>query len=287
MTLSCTMSMVCGDDRLIREEKNTEYGITGGGFAVGTAYFYLEFLLAWHDLLVRDGYKNPAIFALEYTLVPDAVYPTQLQQVIRGYSHALDMAGDASRVCAAGDSAGGNLILGMLQVLGSRGTTGCKGDPKARQDFATLDGPRLPKPRMATLISPWVTLMTKLHYPSSADYLSCHMLWQYAQEYAGGGMIRKQPASPGCCLDEGLWRSSSPDRGYFVIYGGEEVFYPDIESFLNMQQDIGVEVGRKKIEGGIHAWPVASIFLADTEADRLAGLRCIVSDMATRMRGET
>lgn len=54
---------------------------------MGSCYFYLEFLLAWVSLLKEAGYRNPAIFSLEYTLVPDAVYPAQLEQTVTGYVH--------------------------------------------------------------------------------------------------------------------------------------------------------------------------------------------------------
>jgi hypothetical protein len=59
---------------------------------MGSSYFYLEFLLSWLSLLCEAGYSNPAIFALEYTLVPDASFPTQLCDTIAGYRHVLSVA---------------------------------------------------------------------------------------------------------------------------------------------------------------------------------------------------
>ena len=68
----------------------------GGGFAMGSSYFYLEFLMAWIDLLKDSGYKNPAIFALEYDLVPDAQFPTQLEQAMAGYDYVCSITQDPS-----------------------------------------------------------------------------------------------------------------------------------------------------------------------------------------------
>ena len=79
---------------------------------MGTSYFYLEFLLAFHTLLSDSSYtgtrfSNPSILALEYTLVPQASYPTQLHQAIAGYKFLLAKTHDLSRIIFSGDSAGG------------------------------------------------------------------------------------------------------------------------------------------------------------------------------------
>ena len=242
----------------------------------------------WHSLLLKAGYQNPAVFSLEYTLVPDGVYPKQVNEVIHGYNHVLDVAKDPSKVVVGGDSAGGALVLSLLQVLGAQGSSQrMRGVPAGgRGGLPNPQQPALPLPRMATLISPWVTLVTNLHCPSSIDYLDRQTVWNYAYQYAGELMINQNPASPGSCTDDNLWRASSPERGIYAIYGEEEVFAPDIENFLKRQERIGIEVRSDKIEGGIHAWPVASLFMSSTEERRLHGLRCIVSEMKRRSGGE-
>lgn len=282
----------CSTTFTVSEIDSLRYGRAnrlGGGFALGSASFYLEFLLVWHGLLLEAGYHNPAIFSLEYTLVPDGVYPRQLNEVIQGYKHVLGVANDPSKVCVAGDSAGGALILSLLQELGAQGSNQKMRAvrPGMRDGLINRRQPTLPLPRMATLISPWVTLMTNLHYPSGVDYLDRRTLWKYAHDYAGGSVIHQHPASPGSCSDDNLWRASSPERGIHVIYGEEEVFAPDIESFLKRQERLGIEVQVERIEGGIHAWPVASLFLSSTNERRLYGLRCIVNEMNRRSKNSS
>jgi acetyl esterase/lipase len=241
------------------------YYIHGGGFALGSSYFYLEFLLQWCALLDDAGYCNPALFSLEYTLAPDARYPIQMNEAIAAYEHVLEVASDPSRVCLGADSAGATLILSMsLELAGRRG---------AYKASANGHRPKLlPKPQLAVLISPWPSLMMRLHKNTDTDYLDKLMLWKYAHQYAGTDHLHRSPANPGSCRDDELWRRAAPCQGFFVISGGQEVLVGDVRDFVSRQRSRGIAVESIEVAGQPHAWAVASLFLGDSVDERLEGL---------------
>ena len=232
----------------------------GGGFSMGSGYFYLEFLLAWVSMLQEAGYKNPAIFSLEYTLVPDATYPKQLDQTFAGYEYACSIAGDASRLCVSGDSAGGTLILSLLLYLSENSSKS-----------------RGAKPAFATLISPWTNLYSTLNQDTPSDYLNSDSLHLYGSQYAGSTKNLENPlVSPGTCKDGPWWVRASPSAGFGIIFGSEEVLGPEMRELIALLRKSGCKVGVREDSGGIHAWPVVTLFLSDTQAERQRGLKDLV-----------
>lgn len=236
---------------------------------MGSSYFYLEFLLVWLTLLKSAGFQNPAIFALEYTLVPDQSHPFQLRETIAGYKYVLSIIEDASRICVSGDSAGATLILSLMLHIGRRPIDG--------SDAVALPG-------MAALISPWVTLVSKQDQNTSSDYLDVSNLHRYARQYVGTKTtVYDSSVSPGNCHDLEWWKRSSPSRGFFISYGTEEVFAPEIQDLVHRLRDAGVDVKAEGKRGSIHAWPVAALFLSNSPRQRQSGLESIVHEIVSRM----
>lgn len=230
---------------------------------MGSSYFYLEFLLTWVHLLRQSGYHNPAILALEYTLVPDTTYPTQVWQTYAGYLHALSLfpTPDPSRICVAGDSAGAALVLSLLQRIGDSGK-------------ATL------RPGLAVLISPWTKLVSGGTANTASDYIDADTLNRYGAQYVGAAADPADPAvSPGMCRDVRRWASAAPGKGWVCWIGAEEVLAGDARELVRVLEKTGVPVRVKDEEGLVHAWPVAAIFLGEGRAERFRPLRGIVADM--------
>lgn len=230
---------------------------TGGGFSMGSSYFYLEFLLVWVSLLRKAGYRNPAIFALEYSLVPDAAYPTQAEQTLDGYKYVCSITGDASRVCVGGDSAGATLVLSLLLRLGQ------SNNQKLRPGYAIL-------------ISPWPALLSSKIRDTKSDYLNADSLHLYGRQYALSKANLYNPlVSPGMCKDRIWWAKASPRAGFCILFGSEEVLGPEIRDLIILLRTSGCYVSTREEPGAVHAWPVATLFLSDTELERQKGLKDI------------
>jgi acetyl esterase/lipase len=241
------------------------YYCHGGGFSMGSSYFYMEFLLAWVTLLKSAGYRNPALFALEYTLVPDATYPTQLHETVAGYEHVLSLAQSSTRVVVGGDSAGATLILSFLLYL---------------SEHSEL---RHQKPGLAIMISPWVTIISSNNRNTASDYLNSETLELYGRQYVGNkASPTDSTVSPGYCKDSKKWKDASPEFGWYFLYGSEEVLGIETRRLITLLKDTGKEVDVWEEKGGIHAWPVASLYLGETREERLSGLKSIVE--ATKAR---
>ena len=216
---------------------------------MGSAHFYLEFLLEVTSQLRMAGFENPAIFALDYTLVPEAVYPTQLEEVIAGYEYALSLT-NQERLCVGGDSAGGTLVLSLLLQL-------AKHNPDS-------------KPAFACLLSPWTKLVAERH-DSPSDFLNSHQLNHFGRLYAKDIEVDDSIASPGCCNDISLWKQAMPEKGIMCAYGTEELLYDEICSLLDMLQKAGKVIRME--EDTMHVWPVAVVFLASDVRERQEPIR--------------
>lgn len=238
---------------------------------MGSAYFYLEFLIAWITRLRERGFKHPAVFALEYTLVPDAVWPRQFVETCAGYKLLVDYMGDASRICVSGDSAGATLILSRLLHHG--------GGHDDEEKEPVIDETR--KPALAILISPWTHLISPLNRNTASDYLDADALQLYGGQYLGAESADNALISPG--LTEGRWKIASPTKGYCIVYGAEEVFAPAIEETIRHMKNDGARVEARREPGGIHAWPVVNLFLGSSREERLKGLDQITEMVVERI----
>ncbi len=226
---------------------------------MGSSYFYLEYLIAFMSLLKEAGYRNPAVFALEYDLVPDAQFPTQLDQTVTGYKYVESITRDPSSICVGGDSAGATLILSLLLVI------------------AGLPDSEKHRPGFACLISAWPTLISGNNRNTRSDFLDAEALHLYGRQYAGAkGDLQDPLVSPGVCKDAEWWSKASPTGGFCFMYGSEEVFGPEIRTLIALLRKSGCHVSVREEPGSIHAWPVAAYFLAESAAKRQKGTRDLV-----------
>lgn len=107
-----------------RAERSTDtivYQIHGGSWMMGSPNSYAMIIDRWIQA------TGACVISIDYSLAPDQVYPTALQEVVDGYLWLNGLLDDSNKsspldfkpkdIVIAGDSAGGNLSLSLAIIL--------------------------------------------------------------------------------------------------------------------------------------------------------------------------
>lgn len=182
------------------------------------------------DVLRRDaGFTH--VFTPQYRLAQDRKtrFPAQLQDALSSYLHLTRKLGiPAENIIVGGDSAGGNLAIGLLRYIHDYG--------------AQLD---IPSPKAAMLWSPWTDL-SKTHDPAhvasspnfTTDYLDPGFAVWGTERFTGYSKIDASGPYLSPAINEGF------DTGIpiWVHTGGREMLFPDNEAFVKTFKDAGNNV---------------------------------------------
>ncbi|MGH8453961.1 MAG: alpha/beta hydrolase [Nevskiales bacterium] len=195
--------------------------------------------------LCRD--IDAAGFMADYRLAPFNKFPAALDDCERAYRALLDLGFNPNKIVIAGESAGGNLTLGVLQRIRKAG---------------------LPMPACAVPISP-ATEMGRMHAPPSRAL-----------------KMRQDPILPMASLarvDEmyaGDWDASDPElsplyadlRGFPPIYllaSDNEVLLDDTVLMARRLREAGIETKLDVWPVLPHAFPLFSRWLPEARQARL------------------
>lgn len=143
----------------------------GGGYTQAGTEGYLRY---WTQMVsdVGGGARSLSVLQVAYSLAPEAQYPRQLQESAAVLAHLLAAGRSPARVILAGDSAGGNLVLGLLShVL------------HPHEDVKRIEL-KSEKLGGALLISPWVTFSQE-HDSFTRNYGKDMISPKQLRRYAG------------------------------------------------------------------------------------------------------
>lgn len=90
------------------EQAGVLFHLHGGGFAVGSAQGSLGLAT---DLARRTCLR---VVSVDYRLAPEHPFPAAAEDVLAAYEALVEQEGGAQRVVVSGESAGGNLAIGLL-----------------------------------------------------------------------------------------------------------------------------------------------------------------------------
>jgi acetyl esterase/lipase len=166
-------------------------------------------------------------FLPDYRLAPFNQHPAALDDCERAYRGLLDLGYAPERIALAGESAGGNLLLGLLQRIRKAG---------------------LPMPSCAVPVSPG-TEMGRIHGPPSRTLrmrqdpiLPMAALARVGEMYAGGQDTSDPELSP-------LYADCSRFPPLYLLASDNEVLLDDTVMFARNAKQYGVDVS-------FEVWPV-------------------------------
>ncbi len=165
----------------------------------------------------KQSNKSVAFLFLQYDLMPDAKYPHQLRQAVDLLRHAVTELGKSpSQLMLAGDSAGGNLILGILGHLSH---------PHPQIEPLPLSEPL----KGVVMSSPWTNLRCTgdsyvKNYRQDPVLPSTIMIW--ATEYLAGAAEDNYnyPAKA-----PPTWWRGLKAQDVLIVGGGDEMMREDVE----------------------------------------------------------
>jgi acetyl esterase/lipase len=199
--------------------------------------------------------KDVAVFVVAYTLIPTETYPTQLRQSVSGLRYILQQTNrKADNVFLGGDSAGGNLVLGVLSHLAH-----------PHPEIEPLKLAAGEEIGAATLISPWTSMETTFP-PQETEPLgdlihpNCAKFW--ATGYLAG---RPRDNYTDARLAPVEWWNNVPVKRVLVTAGSYELLYPFIQYF---SEKFSEGLGKDKVEYFVgakeaHVAPMFNLMLGD------------------------
>ncbi|KAL5001979.1 Alpha/Beta hydrolase protein [Aspergillus recurvatus] len=226
------------------------FHLHGGGYVMGHPLDNAPELLLVAEALSRRNH-TVAVFSLEYTLVPTAPLPTQLDETVAAYTWLIsELHINPSKLYLIGESAGGHLILSLLNTLSERSSTQ---NPLA-----------LPKPAAVFLISPWVNLNScgaearAKHQdfdPRSAAFK--HVLERFSNLVLHGASpayLRLHGSFAHAAPERGSWKDILPAKTWVSAGTAEPLFRFDIEEFVSCSRHDGADVRFELADGRVHVW---------------------------------
>lgn len=194
----------------------------GGGFIAPATPGHMKYQFALQKHLRAQGI-DISIFSLSYILAPKSIYPVQIQSALSALTHLITTTGrDPSTILLGGDSAGGNLVAGLLLHLGH---------PHPKIPPFVLEK-RL---KGALLISPWVsfdTASSSFKGNEKSDYLTVTALNRASTTFIGSGTAHDEYSEPVTAPVE-WWREVAEKVVDEVLVwgGGGEVLIDGIRAF--------------------------------------------------------
>ncbi|KAM3426704.1 hypothetical protein MY4824_009861 [Beauveria thailandica] len=245
-----------------KHAKNIIIWFHGGGFNMAAVPAFFEF---WQSLIValRRSDKDVAIFAMSYSLAPQATYPTQLIQAVDALRYINSQKQRAESIVLAGDSAGASLAFGVLSHLA--------------HPHPAIDKLQLAKPLDGFVVVGYPGATNDAHAPAGferywgGDLIDPVVVENWMKGYLGNS-APDYYTDPISAPDS--WFHNLPTKRMLLLAGGNELLRPMIEAFAQKLKPIipNLEFFIGQYEA--HIAPVYNLYVGDKTPTQ-QGLRLI------------
>ena len=213
--------------------KYAVFFVRGGAFMIGSLALYRRLAS------ILSQASRAAVFCIDYRRAPEHPFPSALDDVRAGWEWLSAAGLPASRIVAAGDSAGGNLMLSTMM---------------------TLRDERQPLPAAILAMAPWTDLTLSgdsIRRNASLDpYIPVNMLEPVINAYLRGADPASPRASP-------LFGSLAGFPPMMIHVGGKEILLDDSTRFATAARAAGVDARLKLWSGLPHGFQLFTPFVPE------------------------
>jgi acetyl esterase/lipase len=215
-----------------KEENGVLLYFHGGGYIVCGPRTH-------RDLISRIAVSSGArAVAIDYRKAPEHPFPAAVDDCFAAYRALLDQGTPAGRIALGGDSAGGGLVLAVLQRIRDA---------------------RLPMPRAGILLSPWCDLEGKgasVSANAKYDYIQPEGLEYGRRLYLAGQDPLHPEASPAYADLTGF-------PPLLMQTGGAELFRSENEALAERAVKVGVRIRHEVEPGMVHVFQAFATFFPE------------------------
>jgi acetyl esterase/lipase len=204
----------------------------GGGFMVGSTDDHL-------DLCGKLSYSTGCrVLSIDYRLSPEHIFPSALNDCAASYLWLIRTGLNPSLIVPIGISAGGNLVLSLLQKL------------------RAMD---IPLPKGAVCISPAVDLTSResvFEKNADKDWLLKDSFELMRKVYLRGHDPKDPLVSP-------IYGNLNNFPSLFIQVGTHEILFEDVSAFYKKAKESDVDASFDAWKGMFHCWQIFSSVLPE------------------------
>ncbi|OWB59059.1 hypothetical protein B5S28_g5185 [[Candida] boidinii] len=260
-------------------------------FTGGTPFFYLEYLMTLHSLLLLQGFRNPQILIvnlnhlenndvrIENSNTEFLPFSIQLDKLLKTWEILVSESPNA-KLFLFGDSSGAILILYFMILLHHINELASQKDDISEKTHFQIYG--------VILISPLLSddkileengISEGLFKRNTLDYVSYELIKKFEMGYKKLDIKRnaqdqdQDQNENNNSVNDGLVTKLLnkqfliPTRGIVLSYGEEEYLSQEIKELGNILKSAArVKIWKKK--NGVHSWPMVSFSTEDAQDEK-------------------